>query len=690
MKLSITTLLLILSQLILAQDSWINYTNNNNISDVVEIDEGFWLGSDGGLCYYNNESGEEKYYNRGNSIIPSNRIVDLFYDSNQDLWISTYEGICLISDGEMTLGPNISGQLNESLDGKIIVADSDSLYIQEEGFQFKTIAYPSYSVTVIGLEVDQESGAIYVNVINYFTESYVAEWNDNEWTYLFNEYVTETAMVLDQLNQLWFFSYLGLQYFKEGVWIVIPDSGEESTFNLPKLFVNYDNEIIISLKSDCIREKIWDGIAFEEIDNFQDDCSNYIFIKPSDKDSDLYYGSDFDKGFFSFDSDGPSDFEPLNQSPLFSNNVLNTLHLSDGSHIIIFNERIQQLKSGIWSEIDLPDDLNANIKKGALDENENLWIFTKDFLWSYKDSEWVKISPPIEITDYLSYMDIGKNGDVWIQSRENIARYKDQQWTVFTSIDHDITINTIRDLEINSENGDLWVSTFQGVRQYDGQAWVSYNFEPINHAFGLSSGNAGMYTVTNSGIMYMEDGEIDSIPFPDNGSYNVFYSKIEYDSEEDKIYLAGSRELAIYQNNEWTIYDSSNSGLYTSSNNDIRLDNDGNLWMSGNNGGLCIFNEEGITTLSIGEEDQVEFVSAFKVYPTLISGDYFYVESEKDGKYQIMVSDMSGQILYNQEHQLIQGKPAKIKLSDKNTSLIFVSIDDGHTIISRKIVRINE
>ncbi len=688
MKNFICFTLVMCSTFCFGQDHWINYTSNNKIFDIEVTDEGIWLGSEGGLGYFDITTGDEEYFNSGNSLIPSNRVVDVLYKAEDgDLWATTWQGICKINKSEMTVGPVISGPMRENLDGKIVVAGADNLYVQDEDMNFKTIEYPDLSVEINGLEVDQVTGAIYVNVINYFAESYLAEWLDGEWTILIEGFINESSMTLDKDNRLWYFHRDGLQYLEDGVWTLIPGTAEESPNFIPKLYVNNENEVVIAMTKyqECLELKVWNGVELVDLNYTNGDCSEFYFVGPAERESDLYYGSHTTKGLFRFRSDVIFDFMQLTQSPLIYNDVNNTLHLDDGSHIVIYKDKIHEIDAGNWTEISVPEDLDSDIQKGYLDEEDDLWIHSDNFLWELKDGEWTNMALPPEVNDKLNLMAVGENGDVWIQSKLNLARYRDGVWDVFNTMDHGLTSTIFRDMVVDPDNGDLWVSSFDGVQHFDGTTWQSYDTEPTSQFFDLALGLGGAFAIKNSQIFFLQNGVFESIPFPDEGEHNGFFSEIAYDATNDRLYLSGVLSLAIFENDEWTVHTSANSGLYSSGNNDIRVDNDENLWLSGSGGGLCVFNPEGITTLSIEEEDGKAFASDTKVYPTLLSDNFFFVESGKSGRYQVLVSDMSGRVIYNREHLMTQGLPERIILSKAENGLMFVSILSSDKVISRRV-----
>jgi len=695
MKLSITVLLLCTFQLCYSQDYWINYTNTHKINDVVETDQGFWLGSDGGLCHYNTETGKETYYNKGNSLIRSNNVIDLLHQNDGSLWIVTDRGLSRMKDDVLTLGdPNLKGKLLETLDEKVVVATNKGLNFHEEGMEFNFVEYPVVAVELGMAEIHPETGDIYVFGVNWYSESFLAVWNDNEWTILFSEY-THGSMVMDKNHKIWRYTYNeGLQYFENGDWNIVSGGILPEEMRNPQLYVNQENQILIENEvfEDyhliCKTLYVWNGESMEELNYDEDTCPElHYFIKPSDDESNVYYASSRDEGFYNFTTNEINEPKRLAQSPMVQNNVVNTLHLSDDSHFVIYNDAIRHIKFDIWSEVSIPDEISGSIKEGFLDDLENLWIMDDNFLWTNQEDTWTKLTLPGEITEQLENAAFGDNGDIWIQSNQIIARYRNDNWEIFNSIDHGIPSGNINDMKVDPGNGDLWVTSSFGVRQYDGQTWESYTPDTYDNAYGIAIGNGGAFIRFNNLIRFIENGDITMISVPPEDFYHGFASKLMYDSEQEELYISGYDKMAVYHEGQWTIYKNSDSGLYAGQTNDIALDNNGNVWLSGHEGGISVFNKNGLIALSDENEIWNEISPSIQVYPTLLSQDQFFVESDVSGLFQIMLTDINGQVIYNQKQRLLKGLPKAIDFTSGNNKLILISIGDGTSMITRKIFK---
>lgn len=95
-RLSLTTLSIIFSIFLSAgfaqNPEWLNYTNGDWVSALIEEGNYIWAGTNGGLVKINKTSGETTFYNRANSGLPSNRVYSIAIDGSGNKWIGTGGG----------------------------------------------------------------------------------------------------------------------------------------------------------------------------------------------------------------------------------------------------------------------------------------------------------------------------------------------------------------------------------------------------------------------------------------------------------------------------------------------------------------------------------------------------------------------------------------------------------------------
>lgn len=688
MKTCIYTILIlcIFNNLGFAQNKWLNYTNKYNVTELEEVDEGLWIGSQGGLCYINSTSGEEICYNRGNSDIPSNIVNDMLVLPNDDVWITTSLGICLLSNNTFIKGPEkIRGQMRLTPDNKVVVANYDSLYIQVSDMEFKSIAYPSYMAELGGLEIDNE-GNIYLNAINYFAETYVAVYKNDSWNILFSEYVYNTGFAMDSNEKLWFAYSNGLHYWKDGEWILVSTFDDVTNFSTDRLHITKDNHVLIESNVNCSRLILWDGSSMSELDFIQGDCEDCQFIKPSSKKNDVYYARNRNLGYYSFTSTEKNDFQTLSQSRLYSNYVLTTLHPNDDSHIIVSYDNIQRIKGNEWTFIPVPNELNGNIKYAYL-RSGNIYLCDNESIWYYDNDQWNSLEmPTLGFSGQIKLMYIADNDDIWIQYGTYVARYQNE-WEVFGTIQHGIPTSIFKDI-IMDENGIVWFSTFQGLHSYDGETWENFEIPPINQAFNLVATNDGVILRTSK-LLHLKGDIIDTILLPPVGYYGQFESEMIYDLEKERLYLGGTHHLAVYENNEWTVHSTLNSGVYNGYSSDLNLDNKGNLWLSGSNGGLGVFNPEGIV-LYTDKEANLANEPLIEIFPTCVSHSTINITSKHSGKFDVRLLDINGKMIDQKRIFIPREYALEYSLPNCPSGMYFLSFHRKGKQITKKIVVISK
>lgn len=675
----------IINYQISAQDQWVNYTNNYVVTEIIENDDELWISSYGGLAHINQSSKEEVYFNRGNSNIPSNWVNDILLHPNNELWMTTSLGICKLNNDQFEMGSEkLTGNLEITPEGKIVVANFDSLYIQVEGMEFEKIAYPNYVAGIGGFEVD-EDGSIYINIINWFAETYVAVYENGSWDILFSDFIYESAFTLNSKGTPYLATGEGLFYYKVNDWLEATSFTNIDLFSINDLHVDANDNFLIEVKSECPKLLKWDGEDLTEIEFIQGECNYTQFIKPSVIENDMYYASNTTKGIYTFTPDEIGEFQEYSQSPCYTNHIVTTLHPNDGSHLIIFNSKIQRIWQGEWSEVFLPADFSNYLIHAYLKDDE-IWIASQENVWFQKNSDWNSLVLPNSLTGEIEFMVIGENGDVWIQSGTIIYRFNNDEWTSFDAGDHEITNSIIQDMKVDPFTGDLWIATFLGVRQYDGNTWKRYDFSPVNHTFQLALSSEGTY-VRADGLYLIYNDEIFEITQPPIGVNNSYGSDMKYDFEGEQLFIGANNNLAVRKNQEWKIYNTTNSGVYNGYSNDLQLDNNGNLWMAGSQGGIDIFNPEGVILssndfLNPKQEIQVD------IYPTILETNTFFIESSEKGEYQLTIVDQLGAIV-KRKTVFLSDNVISCEIPEVASSIIYVIVENEKGLVTKKLVNVN-
>jgi len=88
-----------LTNIVIAQPQWINYTNGNYISSILEEGNSFWVGTNVGLVKIDKTTGNKIFYNSANSGLPDNGANSIAIDGSGTKWIgTTYGGLAAFNE----------------------------------------------------------------------------------------------------------------------------------------------------------------------------------------------------------------------------------------------------------------------------------------------------------------------------------------------------------------------------------------------------------------------------------------------------------------------------------------------------------------------------------------------------------------------------------------------------------------
>lgn len=82
---------------------WENHVNTHKVKSILVDGDYLWLATNGGLVKYNKTTGENIFYNKGNSYIPDNFINNLVKDAKGNIWFTChFNGIAMFDGAAFT------------------------------------------------------------------------------------------------------------------------------------------------------------------------------------------------------------------------------------------------------------------------------------------------------------------------------------------------------------------------------------------------------------------------------------------------------------------------------------------------------------------------------------------------------------------------------------------------------------
>jgi frataxin-like iron-binding protein CyaY len=354
---------------------------------------------------------------------------------------------------------------------------------------------------------------------------------------------------------------------------------------------------------------------------------------------------------------------------------------------------------------DLPNNVTWGIYIDSLDQK---WVASSSGVSQFKNGIWETFNSlnagfP---SDWIREITTTSNGDIWVASiTSGVYRFNGSTWTFYNISNSNLSDNSIYDI-YTDKNDKVWVATSSGLSKFDGSAWIKYNTsnvigfpspliydldENLNSNLLISSGaqgswqgGLGILKTANSTDVFrtptypiasnnLSSSLVDSSGNiwigTDNGlskydvlgnswiTYNLSNSTLPsltvtdieiFYGDTSRVWISTNAGIASFNiiEQKWeSVLNTSNSCLTINSINDIEIDSYGNVWATGIQGGLTIYNRYKVKG-SVVTDIQDYHVTKNKVlqaYPNLTLGEFYL---EIDGIKVITVLDnMSREVL---------------------------------------------
>ena len=651
--------LLLISVSLLAQSKWENYTYTNNVKVIEKIGDTWWLGTFGGLVKYNNVTGEIKNYNRGNSNILSNNIIDMTADENGNLWIATIYGISKFDGNEfINYSSANSGLLNNNIklikyeknDGVWVVTDSALSFFDgtnwsnyrkdDEGNNLTNITaiFPVSHYGILygtsesqvkflhlngtfsnanypGNEVTDVIYDIYNNIVVSTKDGYWTN-KDAAWTH-YDQYNTALPvshiykMVIDPngSGDIYFGLYqhgLAVLHY-DGTWNLLP--GEDGSE------LNY-------LMSFYVGDKIGLGLA-QMNDGF------IIGEHPSEWEYNFTERLNVSKSFLhcydvhNIKIVGTTKYIASRGIDVINgNNKL--INYYDGTNIYYSSPLMypKYLEVDIFNRIWCSDGFNpylAKIDKG------NISVLTSDSIMVgsvNKAMQWENLSVSPNDTSGRLWVNVASNNYRGLGWLDNTG------WHIFPK-DHSTDVSYPWSFEefVKDDNGTIWFAGMDGIYSYDDNTFTSYwDTAPLKQVSCILKDKSG--NLWFGGIPYESYGWQGGLARFDGTNW-ITYTSSNSELKDDNITsLARDNFGNIYIGTMnggmtkidtdfvWTNFNRDNSPLDNNSIMKISVDKENNnVWIINKNAGVFVYNSEGIVSVKDKRNEIPNNFRLFQNYP---------------------------------------------------------------------------
>lgn len=573
---------------------WKMFTNGNYITDIEADADTVWVGTEGGLVKIVKPTGETTFYNKLNSGLPDNYILTVEVAPDGKKWIGTATGGLSILDGNTWKVFDTANSILES--NKVWAIDFDStgtawivgytgLYKSnyDSIWQFSTVT--AYCIKIDSLQ------QVWIGSNNQLMCFNGSGWHSYElWTFINSLAVSDQGLVwlgtsaglykfngvtFTKINQPLLTESRSVSIAADGdIWVgsyygVGKLSGSSFEFFYPVDNGMADNQVyeIETDQSNTVWIGTRHGLAtFSSppwpIYNTSSSAipENYIKSIAIDRYGNKWMGSWDNAGLIKFDGSEWSVFQPDEGTTTFIDHVVvdtnNIKWISDMYHgIQSFNDTSWTYYNEVNSG--LPDNFVRSI---FADKDNNIWVGLEYYGaavfdhsgWTYYDT-----SNTCMERNQVEDICIDEIGNAWFSvDWSTVIRISNSGCEVFNSTNSGLANNFVKRI-IADHQGKIWFGMQQGeISSYDGLNWSTYHLGPN-----------GYYTVNDMAV-----DEANNLWVGTNG--------------------AG---LYKFDGTEWTNYTVINSGLCCNEILSLAIDSLGTKWI-GTEAGLSLFNEDGFVS----------------------------------------------------------------------------------------------
>ncbi|KAA3596273.1 MAG: T9SS C-terminal target domain-containing protein [Calditrichaeota bacterium] len=570
---------LVFANNLFAQEQWLHFTNDSEITAMAIENDTLWAGTKGGLLKWNLvDSTYEKFL--ATDGLADNYVTSIAIGSNNTKWIGTGKGISKFDGSNWTSYNSLNSGLIYNYVTDIAFDVNGDVWISTEN------------------GVSMFDGT---NWINY----------DSSNSGLSNNNVN--SILIDSSGNKWFGIYTGgVSKFDGTNWINY-DSSNSGLINNNCYSIEQDasNNIWIGTGSGVSK---FDGLNWTSYTIFNSNLvSNTIQDISIDKEGNLWFVTL--NGASKFNGTSWQNFIESN-SGLISSTINSVISDSDGN--VYFGQGFFQQVGGIssfdginWKNFETPKTLTDNsVRKILIDSNGNKWFGNGYGINKLSGETWEKIYGYGNVFPNLGAID--SDGDIWFGSWNSLAEYNGTNWTYYDETNSGFPSNfSLEAMEIDGNNN-IWISNGNenvygnGVTRFNGTNWDS--FDTSNS--GLISDD--IYSIKKDidgsvwfggqdGVTNFDGTNWATINFTFPYTARVLSIGIEQNTKWFGTLMQGVRS---YDGNTWTYYDSTNSGLPSNKVLVIEIDNLGNKWF-GTDNGLCKFDGTNWTVFNKANGDLI-------------------------------------------------------------------------------------
>jgi hypothetical protein len=638
------SLFLLLASILYSQTvtnpEWRNYTLSNTATQITEDGIHLWLCTTGGLVKFNTLTNESEFFNKGNSLLPSNIIYSVAVDNDGFKWAATFNGLVkfladqwqIFNTGNSGLSQNWLTALVIDNSGTKWIGTNDSGLVSYDGTNWNI-----YSMMNSPLPSNKIKTLLFKNNILWIgTSKGIVKKTGSDFTFLSQTMnISINSMDIDIYGNLWFASQGGLFKVTETGYIRFSDQ----TIN----FVKIDNHNVKWFGS---IQNSYSGFYTPGLQTVDSSDQNTAYVNSVNyglqfpwfyslhlsANGTKYFGTA--RGLFKLDQDNNSTLLHTSNSKIGLSDVAGVFidrydrkwFYNWGSiplSVTVLPPGYLSLLSGnTWQMFDNNNSLltiggvNAAAEGNALDMYFSSYNISGDTeILKYSSGSWTQVPGPQQYMNSIEYMWYDKLlGYLWVSFYGNL-------YTIYHNSSYWFQMIGYVYNEVNKmlRQGDLiWFASSSGLIKYTGTEFIPYTTSnsglPHNYVTSLATNHDGNLWIGTAGGLAKFDGTNWTV-------YNRYNSPLTSDNitgvavdSSGAVFLSNtgsypdflSDGLVKFDGTNWKFFNSKNSGkpdnplisygypiVALEEIKDLAIDASGKIWIT-SWGGIGVYDKNGI------------------------------------------------------------------------------------------------
>jgi ligand-binding sensor domain-containing protein len=550
-------------------DKWLNFNTSENIIALMSMDDFVWVGTGGGLVSVNINDNSISWYNKGNSIIPSNNVRALAKDSTGNLWVGTDNGLIRISGKEWTLfdknnsdiPSNAINCIAAAANGDIFIGTANAGLVKLSNSEFTSIELThddSIIFIILSIAIDKNQ-ILWVSGNGSRKGSACSglfKFSNGNAEYIENKFKN---MKCDNMGNLYAFDNgaiyklkadtLDLIYYFPYYYYAIRDICFHGN---DKIFIGFDKHGLVTydINSDKT-DFLW---AYEDFPVKIANCFTH------DKESNIWVGTRI--GLYKYDG---SRFENI----YISNSTQRASIRSQPKYYR--SEKIYIDKNNTYHLIMPYYFSNDRYYKGIASFDGKKWAFSDVYDKRFP----------------ILHYSLDSDSTFWGGNGNKLLKYEKGDWALFDSTSGYMNAGNFIDIEKDID-GNLWVITEKDqLLKFDGEKWIEINsnnsilpmegFERIG-----KEPNGDICIITEDALYFLDDGQWHKFIKEGNRiqySYDRFY-KVFFENDST-FWVSNYRGVSKYVNYELSeeIYNGLTNGFEFSTVTDFKKVGEDEYWL---------------------------------------------------------------------------------------------------------------